>query len=136
MSNRRFEGVIRSEVIRLVPILFALLSGPVSGHALPEPAATGDVAVEWIRPEEVPARADALLRRLEAVRPGAAVQAALDRINEGLADMGPNLDAGLDRAGAAMARSTLPGEIEDVQRELKGVWPGDHRGVEMNESDP
>ncbi len=121
MSNRCVEGIIRSEAGRLVAILFALLSGPPSGHAQSEPAATGGAAVEWIRPEEVPACADALLRRLEAVRSGAAAQAALDRIDEGLAEMGPNLDAALDRASAALARSTLPGEIDDVQRELTGA---------------
>lgn len=74
---------------------------------------------EWIRPEEVPARADALLRQLEEVPPGAASQAALDRIEAGLAEMGPDLDAAIDRARATLARSALPGEIEDVLLELQ-----------------
>jgi hypothetical protein len=102
----------------LILILLALHVCAEPGHAQ---AGAGGAAVEWIRPEEVPARADALLRRLEAGRSEAPVTAALDRIEKGLADMGPNLDAALDRVSAALTRSALPGELDDVRRGLTGA---------------
>lgn len=97
--------------------LLALCVVQSPGHAQSEPPA----AVGWIRPEEVPDRADALRGRLDATRPAAATQAAFQRIEAGLAALGPNLDALRERASAAIAQKASLAAIDDVRRELEGA---------------
>jgi potassium-dependent mechanosensitive channel len=111
-----------------VLILVGLCAGAQPGHA--QTRAT-TVAVEWIQPGEVPARAEALLSRLDEIRPESANHAALDRIDAGLAKMSPTLDAAIERANAALVRSASPRELEDVRRELAAAagplagWKGE-----------
>jgi hypothetical protein len=70
------------------------------GHAQPTPGE--GAALDWIRPEEVPARADALLRRLKAARPDAATESSLEKIEKLLPPLSRDLDAGLARAAGAI----------------------------------
>lgn len=113
------RGGGRAPVRRLVPILLALLATQGQGHAQSEPPTVDSAAVGWIRPEEVADRADALLRRLDAVRPDVAAQATLQRIEAGIATLGADLDALLERATAAIAQKASLAAIEDVRRELE-----------------
>ena len=108
----------RTRQIHLVPILLALLVCQGEGHAQSEPPGDREAAVGWIRPEAVSDRADVLLRRLDAAPPTAAAQAALQRIEGGIAELTPDLGALLVRAAAVRERSTSLAEIADVRREL------------------
>jgi len=114
-------GAIRWTIVAILAIAtlpaFALVALG-QGQAQPTPPAAGDAAVAWIRPAEVPARADALRRRLEAAEPDAATRTALDHIERGLAQLSPSLDAGLTQATAALARSTSFLELEDLRSQL------------------
>src|SRR5262249_15236002 len=101
--------------------------GPV--HAQSEPPTRDNVAVGWIRPEEVPDRAEALRGRLDAAQPDAAAQATLQQIEGGVAALDPHLDALLKWAAAAIAQKASLAAIEDVRSELEGV-AGPFRGWE------
>lgn len=74
--------------------------------------------VTWIRPEEVPDRADALLRRLEEVRSDATTMTTLPEIEHRLVEVGADLDALLLRMNTALAQSISLPEIEDRRREI------------------
>jgi hypothetical protein len=89
--------------------------------AAPPEAAPSAPATEWIRPEEVPAWADALLRQLEAVRPAPAALAALARAESGLAELAPALDVLLAGAQAALAGPSSLAELEDLRGGLEGT---------------
>jgi potassium efflux system protein len=102
----------------LVLILLVLLPASRQGQAQQQPRAESRAEVGWIRPEEVPARADALRRQLDAAQPDAAAQVALERIEKGLAEVGPDLDAGLARATTALARSSSFLDLEDLRYQL------------------
>mgnify|MGYP001396179037 CR=1 FL=1 len=108
----------RTPVLRLVPILLVLLVCQGQGHAQSETPGERGAAVGWIRTEEVPDRADALLSRLDAAQPAAAAQAALQRIEGGIAELGPDLEALLERVTATLTRSASLAEIADVRGEL------------------
>jgi potassium-dependent mechanosensitive channel len=99
--------------------LFALLVAPGRGPAQPTPSEAAPPT--WIRPEEVPARADELLRRLESARPDAAAEASLAEIDRSLPQLGRDLDAVLERVTDAVERSAALAELEDLRRELTGV---------------
>jgi small-conductance mechanosensitive channel len=107
--------------ISLVPILFALFVVCAQAHAQSEPPDVGGAAVDWIRPEDVAGRADALLRRLDAARADAAAAAALQQIEAGIAELGPDLDSLLQRATAAIAQRASLAAIEDVRYELEAA---------------
>jgi potassium efflux system protein len=102
----------------LVPILLLLLVYQGQGDAQSQTPGERGPAVGWIRPEEVADRADALLRRLDEVRPNTVAQADLQQIEGGIAVLGPKLDALLERATAALARSASLAQIADVRDEL------------------
>jgi potassium efflux system protein len=128
VQEKRDVRSLRAPMLRLVPILFASLAALGQGHAQPEPPREGGGAVEWIRPAEVPVRADALRRRLEAIEPDAEAQAALQRIERRLEQLSPDIDAGLAQANSALARSASFLELEDLQSQLTaaaaplGAW--------------
>jgi small-conductance mechanosensitive channel len=119
----------RPAVLGLLVLLLA--AAPVAAQPTPEEGAARQNAArqnaaqsaarEWIRPEEVPARADALLRGLERATPPAETRAWLERIETSLPHLGRDLDAVLARAAAAVEQSALPADLEDIQRELTGV---------------
>ena len=112
----------RLSATRWLPLfLLALCVVQGSVHAQSEPPAGESAAVGWIRPEEVPDRADALRGQLDAARPDAAAQAALQQIEAGIAALGPDLDALLERATVAISQKTSLAAIEDARRELKGA---------------
>ncbi len=73
---------------------------------------------EWIRPEAVPGRADALLTELEAATPESATQEKFDEIEKSLGELAPRLDALAARIDVALARSADPVQLEDLRREL------------------
>ena len=109
----------RAPARRLVPILFTFLLLPSGqGHAQSTPRAQGGRATGWIEPEEVPVRADALRRRLEAAEPDASARATLERIERDLALLGPDLDAVLEQATAALARWTSFLGLQDQRSQL------------------
>ena len=99
------------------PLLLIVLLIPSLGcaqTALPTPgAATG-----WIRPEDVPSRADALRRQLEADEPSSATQYSIQQINSDLDRLEPQLDVLLDQANQALARSASFLELGDLDRQL------------------
>jgi hypothetical protein len=67
--------------IRHAVIVLSLLLSPVFPHqAQPQSPSPKAVSKDWLRPEEVPARADALFRRMEAAKPDALAQAAVEEI--------------------------------------------------------
>ena len=96
--------------------LLALLAALASSHAQSTPG--DDPAAQWIRPEEIPARADAMLRRLEAAEPPGATELALARIEDALPQLSRDLDASLERATGAAERSASLTELEDIRHEL------------------
>ena len=100
-------------------LALCVVQGP--GHAQSEPLTGDSAAVEWIRPEEVPDRADALLGRLEAAGPDAAAQAALQQIEAGIAALDPDLDALRNRVTAATSQKASLAAIEDLRREIEGA---------------
>jgi potassium-dependent mechanosensitive channel len=102
-------------------ILVVLLAAPTAPNAQSGPPGDGNAPVEWIRPEEVPARADTLLRRLDATRSPAAAAAAVERIERLLPQLGRDLDESIERATAALARSASPAELEDLHAEITGI---------------
>jgi potassium efflux system protein len=112
----------------LVLILLALGVAAAPGRAQPAPRSEGGAATGWIRPEEVPARSDALRRRLDAAQPGPAAQTALEHVESGLRQLGPDLDAPLEQATAALGRRASFLELEDLRRQLTaaasplGTW--------------
>ena len=106
--------------LALALVVLASLAAPGQQLAHAEAADDGPAAVDWIRPEEVPARAEALLRRIEAGRIDATAEADLERIESAMARLAPDLDAVMARA-AALTRTGSPPELEDVRRELAGV---------------
>src|SRR5262245_31891694 len=116
MSVGRFAWPGRARPFMLV--VLALLVAPGRGPARPGPAE--EQGPEWIRPEEIPSRADALLRQLEAARPGAAAESSLAAIERSLPRLGRDLDIILQQTSDAVERSA-PGELEDAQRELTDV---------------
>jgi small-conductance mechanosensitive channel len=87
------------------------------------PAQTPDAGtpVEWIRPEEIPARADALLRLLDTAGPDAKTESSFAEVERALPDLGRELDAVLARAADSISRSAGPTELEDIGRELMGA---------------
>jgi len=123
--------------MRLVTILLALLVAQGLGHAQPPPVNNGGAAVEWIRPEEVPARAYALRGQLEAAQPGESAKANVAQIERGLDELDPVLNVDLDEATRALARSASLLDLADLQRRLTdavaplGPW-GDTLETEAN----
>jgi hypothetical protein len=115
---KRRDG--RAPVRRLVPILLALLVAQGQGHAQSEPPTGASAAVGWIRPEEVPDRAEALLGRLDRARPNAAAQATVQQIEAGTAALGADLDALLARATAAIAQKGSLAAIGGGRRTRRG----------------
>ena len=78
-------------------------------------------AEQWIRPEGVPARADALLRRLEDTGPDATAEAAVAKIERALPLLALDLAAVITRADDALGRGGAPTELEDLRREVEGM---------------
>jgi len=120
-SRDRRETLARRWAARFVLILLALLAAPIRGHGQPEPPGGKNATVEWIRPEEVPDRADALLRRLEAAQPSTASAASVERMEKLLPQIRRELDAESERATDAIDRSASPADLEDVRREIAGT---------------
>jgi len=121
--RRRVATVARLVTARLrFPLaLLVLLLAPADGLGQSRPGAAATPEPEWIRPEEVPARADALLRRLDAVRPDPSAVSSLELIERSLPALDRDLDAVVDRVRAALARSAPLTDLEDLRRELLGV---------------
>jgi potassium-dependent mechanosensitive channel len=78
-------------------------------------------AEDWIRPEAVPARADALMSELATAAPDAAKRDEFDRIERSLAELTPKLDALRARIDAALAASVPLDKLADLRRELAGA---------------
>jgi potassium efflux system protein len=115
-------SIAQQPLIRgLLSILLAVLVVQGQGHAQSEPPGERGAASGWIQPEEVPERADALLRRLDAIGPDTAVRAAVQQIERGISALDPDVDALLERVTAVLARPASLAEIEDIRRELAGV---------------
>jgi potassium efflux system protein len=108
-----------AEWFRLSLLALCVVLDP--GHAQSEPPPGDSAAVGWIRPEDVPDRAEALRGRLDAARSDAAAEAALQRIEAEIAAQGPELDALLERTTAAIAQKASLAAIDDVRRELEGA---------------
>jgi potassium-dependent mechanosensitive channel len=104
--------------------LLALLVAPdrAPGQATPGQPTPGEAATnEWIRPEEAPARADELLRRLEAAHPDAAVESSFEKIENSLPQLDRDIDGVLKRVADVIEESAASVDLEDVRRELTGV---------------
>ena len=117
----RRRRLIRSALPRwasLLLLLVALLAAGEPIQAQSEPPGEPSAAVTWIRPEEVPDRAEALLRRLEAIRSDAATMTTLPEIERRLVEVGTDLDALLVRMNTALAQSISLPAIEDRRREI------------------
>ncbi len=89
-----------------------------AADAPPERAPGEGAHVVWIRPEEVAVRADGLLRGLEGTAPGAAVRAAVARVEQDLGALAPDLEGLIQNTRVAVARSTPFVELDDLRREL------------------
>lgn len=102
---------IRYRVLLLIALLL---------YTVPVQAKTGGGAVVpgWIEPEDVPVQAEALLQRLEDLRPKAAAQESLNLVKEGFATTESNLETALHSAKVVLQRSALTGDIEDARQEL------------------
>jgi len=76
---------------------------------------------DWIRPEEVPARAEALRRRLERGRPDADRESSLAEIERSLPPLVGQVDAVIQRAKDAAGRGSSAAELEDLGHELADI---------------
>lgn len=83
-------------------------------HAQDEPAA------DWIRPESIPARADALFDEVEAARPDLVERESLDEIERGAAEAAPRLEALAKQVDTPEAGVTLS-ELADLKGELEAA---------------
>lgn len=101
-------------------VALVLLVGPRDGAAQAEAPTEGETTVEWIRPEEVSARADALRHRVDAARIDAAAVADLNRIEQAVAGLAPDLDRAIGRS-MGVSRAGSPPQLEDIRRELSGL---------------
>jgi len=113
-------------------LLFALAFGVAAAAHGQEQGAE-----DWIRPEAVPARAEALLSEVEAARRELAKQEEFGKIEGDLTKLAPRLDALLARVGAALAASAPLDELEDLTRELTPEAPslkGWHEALEAETS--
>jgi small-conductance mechanosensitive channel len=117
--SRARSGPALERKRRFVLILLASLVAPERGSAEPTPGESP--ALEWIRPEEVPERADELLRRLDAVRPDTTATSSLEKIEKSLPELGRDLDPVLERAAGAVEKPAAPADLEDMRRELTDV---------------
>ena len=105
--------------LSLLFLALCVVQGPA--HAQAEPPTGDNAAAGWIRPEEVLDRADALRSRLDAARPDGATEAALQKIEAGIAALGPDLRALLGRATTAIAQKASLAAIEDARRDFEGA---------------
>jgi potassium efflux system protein len=103
----------------------ALLTLAFAAAAGAQPEAVGVPATDeaqtepgWIRPEEVPKRAEDLLRQIDAARPDPAIRSALEEVEARLAEGAPKLSATLKRVRRALAGSPGLTILQDLQREL------------------
>lgn len=114
---------MRSRALGLTRLLvLTVLALPVAAAVvLAQPTPTESAAPQWIRPEEIPARAEALLHWLEGAAPNAAAVSSLEEIERSLPRLGSDVDAVLERGTDAVAEAAAPFELEDIRNELMGV---------------
>lgn len=105
--------------VNLVLTLLLFVAAPQ--RVLAQPTLSATAAPEWIRPEEVPARAEELLRQLEGISTDATAKSLLDNIESELPDLARDLDALMQRANEAVEESAAPVDLEDVRREIAGA---------------
>jgi small-conductance mechanosensitive channel len=96
--------------------LFALLIALAAAAQSQEAAAPA--AQDWIRPEEVPAQADALLVEIDAASLESSKQAEIEKIERGLAELAPELDALVARTDEALAAAAPLDQVEELAREI------------------
>jgi hypothetical protein len=115
--NGRWRSARRTALFRMSHLLLsALLIGLATAAHGQEQA-----AAEWIRPEAVPARADELLRRIEAAQPTAFQREATEKIEKGMADLDPALGSMAARAEEGLVASAPVSMLEDLKRDLTGA---------------
>jgi small-conductance mechanosensitive channel len=73
---------------------------------------------EWIRPEAVPGRADALASQLEEMKAAPAAREKLDEIQRGFTDLEERLDELGARVDSELAETPDLEQLEDMRREL------------------
>jgi potassium efflux system protein len=110
--------LLATEVAAQEPKLEVPAPAPGAAAAPAPAAATEPAAAEWIRPEAVPGRADALVSQLESAGPESATQEKLEGIEGHLAGLEPKLDALSARIDDAFASSADLAQLEDLRREL------------------
>ena len=109
-------------------VLLMLVAPPARGADPPakeaaakqaaEQAAPAEPAPDWIRPEAIPAQADALLAQIEAARLDPAKQAHVDEIEKSLAELAPQLDKLSARVQRNIARNAPLDQLDELTREL------------------
>src|SRR5262245_43248204 len=118
--------------LSLVALLIALAApalaqepapAPAPTAAQPSPAAAPQAAPtpDWIRPEAVPAQADALLAQVEAGRLDAAKQARVAAIEKSLTDITPRLDQLSARVQTALGDSAQLDKLDEIAREISSA---------------
>src|SRR5262245_18827653 len=113
----RRRGWRWTPVLGLTLVALLVTPGRAPAQSTPSEAAP----LTWIRPEEVPTRADALLRQLESAQPDAAAESSLEEIERSLPQLDRDLDPVLARVTDAVARSAALAELEDLRRELTSI---------------
>jgi small-conductance mechanosensitive channel len=93
--------------------LFALLFGVAAATHAEEHGAE-----DWIRPEAVPAQADALRSQIAAAAPDPAKRNEVERTEQNLAELAPKLDELRARIDAALEASVPLAKLADLRREL------------------
>jgi potassium efflux system protein len=88
--------------------------------ASPAPAAAPapEAAGEWVRPETVPGRADALVTRLEAMKATPAAREKLDEVQRGFETLDHELDELIARVDRELSGTPDLDRLEDLRREL------------------
>lgn len=99
-------------------ILLLVLVAPGQRLFAAEAPAEAPTATGWIRSEEVPARAEALRRKLEVSLGSPTATADLERIELDLNELSPDLDILLETAAATLARSASFLLLDDLLRQL------------------
>jgi potassium efflux system protein len=116
-------------LLRLLAVfgLVVHLALPASTFAETKPAPAPDAAAavvdsadDWIRPEDVADRSDALAPNLDEARPSAATVALLESIDTALTRLDPDLDSALEHARVALSGQASLLAIRDLRRELEG----------------
>jgi potassium efflux system protein len=116
---RRSWRACRDVLVALALATAAAAQDPKPEAPAPAASPAAEAAAgEWIRPEAVPGRADALVTRLEAMKATPAAREKLDEIQRGFETLEHELDELAGRVDRELSGTPDLDRLEDLRREL------------------